>query len=724
MPPRKLKRKKMEDIKCSEEQQDIVDCVKDRKNLLVIAKAGAGKTFTGEQCAKAFYAEHKQRTLVLTYNARLKNESRARIIQKGLSYAMEAHSYHAAASAYFVGISKNGANDSLIYDAIKTLPRKKLDFGLVIIDEAQDMNELYYKFVVHLLKQCNRPNLVLLGDPFQRIFGFNGATTDYLVNPEKYFSDVIYNQPVLTKHLSICWRITHEMAQFINVNLNPINLRYSSPEWWKDHGSTVTAWWGAGIQASPFRPPAPGSVAVFHGWGDYKVIKHAKDMFKTFGNDNVAFLAMSLKNEKSPVFKVINKLGRNKDENWVILTKGSPEDNILKNKRVASTIHKFKGLERKGIVLCGLDSFIEKVNKEPLDHFNLWYVACTRAKEKLVINIAGEDYATMRRFPLKDKHCPKFPCTLMEIPQYVPFDDTLSVKEHFCNTVLATQLPIKDRISFSNDLVQVNGREPGTTEDLSRFINLAVRFKVMLYLGQELAFWDWDDDDTLMDQIDPDMVNWIEGFSKDVKTDWKTLLKYSIAFETMESKYTHYWRQIKCDEITIPSSYMDQCYDNIITILKKMVNTDQVDLGKHVKSECETGLHVPFTWFKKLYSGNVTGFIEFIICPDLSKPVQHLVQINCVGQDLSMEQIHKALLTSSVQRLTQNHIAKTYVLNASCGALHEVSLCLKQKDSECMPEFEYLIRHMCRKTSYDFNNLDLKKALQQYQIFNARKISI
>lgn len=712
MPPKRIKRKKMEEIKCSDEQIEIIDKVKNRNNLLVIAKAGAGKTFTGEQCAKAFFEKHKQRTLVLTYNARLKEESRTRIQEKSLTYAMEAHSYHAAAATYFTGISKTGANDNLIYDAIKSKPRKKLDFGLVIIDEAQDMNELYYKFVRHLLSHANKPNLVLLGDPFQRIFGFNGATTDYLVNPERYFSEVTYDSLFLTKHLSICWRITHEMAHFINTNLNPTFLRYSSPEWWKDHGHTVTAWWGAGIQASPFRAPAPGSVAVFHGWGDYKVIKHAKDMFKVYGNDEVAFLALSLKNEKSPIFKVIDKLGRNKNENWVILTKGSPEDSILKNKRVASTIHKFKGLERKGIVLCGLDSFIEKIHKNsPLDHFNLWYVACTRAKEKLVINIAGEDYATMRRYPLKDKHNPKFPCTLQEIPQYVPFDEVLSVRDHFCQTELIHQLPVSERISFCQDMVQVKGREPGTTEDLSRFINLAVRFRVMLDLKQELTFWDWDDEESLIDQLDPDMLNWLTAYSKNVTTHWKDLLKYAIAFETVESKYTHYWRQIKCDEIKIPDQFLEQCFQNVKALLDNLTNKQALT----IKGECETGVHIPYVWFKNKYSGNVLGFIEFLVT--LKDKSQALVQINCAGSDLTMEQMHQALLSSSVQKLTKKQVSHTYILNAVCGTLHEVKLSL-QKDTLC-PEFEYFVRHLCRKTSQDFTAIDLEKSLQQFHYFNA-----
>ncbi len=193
----------------SDEQEEIAKCVLDLNNVQVISKAGSGKTTTSIEIASRFFDTYQRRTLILTYNTRLKLETRERIAQMNLGVAMECHSYHAAACKFFSpsDFEPQEIDNGLLYNAIRRPARRPMDFGLLIIDEAQDMNDLYAKFVIHMLKNFSVPPvLMMLGDPFQRIFGFNGADCDYLLQPQKYFSNYIHPAPFLTRHMTICWR--------------------------------------------------------------------------------------------------------------------------------------------------------------------------------------------------------------------------------------------------------------------------------------------------------------------------------------------------------------------------------------------------------------------------------------------------------------------------------------------------------------------------------------
>lgn len=59
--------------KLSEEQKVALDAViHEGKNIVVIAKAGTGKTTFSLQAAQQFYILHQKRTLLLTYNSELK----------------------------------------------------------------------------------------------------------------------------------------------------------------------------------------------------------------------------------------------------------------------------------------------------------------------------------------------------------------------------------------------------------------------------------------------------------------------------------------------------------------------------------------------------------------------------------------------------------------------------------------------------------------------------
>lgn len=532
----------------SSEQQAVIDEVVAGNNVLCIAKAGAGKSTASLQAARAFFARHGRRAILITYNTRLKNETRERIVREKLEDYVEAHSYHAAAARYFAhGTYTGGADDGLIYHALQCTPAQPLEFGLVVIDEAQDMNALYARFVQHLLKHCAQPpQLLLVGDPFQRIFGFNGATTDFLTQPDAHFGPLLARQGAFVQlHLSVCWRITHEMAEFINDNLNPCNLKRTYPDWWREHGATVRAWWGPGIRANPARSRAPKSVRVVHGWAAPQAVHACQRMFARFGNDGVALLAHSLKNSRSPLHLLVDKLGKRESENWLILDGNTPVPETFVGKRVASTVHRFKGLERDGVLVCGVDAFVERLHtSNPLDHFNLWYVACTRARQQLVINTTGSPYATLRNSPkFLDQHF-RTDCSLAKLVEYVPFDEVLSV--HSTLFAPAQLFAAGTGFALERSDYLLAGREHGTVEDVRPFLATAIKLHFMMQLHNGCHGFPRIAGTPTADKLDADLVAFADRCrSASGPVPWPALVKYAVAYHVFLSQYKHYWRQLK-----------------------------------------------------------------------------------------------------------------------------------------------------------------------------------
>lgn len=707
----------------SEEQDEVVSQVVDEHNVLCLAKAGSGKSTLALHAAYRFERRHGERSLMITYNTKLKNETRDRINKEGLKDCVECHSYHAMAYKFFARDYEHGADDGLIRYALDKEPLQPLDFGLLIIDEAQDMNDLYARFIQHILKHMDpKPVMLIVGDPFQRIFGFNGASTDYLTRPSHYFGDWSRSKPFRTRHLSICWRITHEMADYINESLNPCNLEHSYPEWWKENGARVTAWWGKGIRAAPQRAPAPDSVEIVRGWGSRHAINQCKVMFRDYGNDEVALISYSLKNSRSPIYALVDKLGRKESENWLILAgNGSGvSKETVQGKRVASTVHRFKGLERKGILVCGVDAFIEKVMyQNPLDHFNVWYVACTRAKEKLIINITGSDYATIRCSPSrKDAHF-RTECSLEKLVEYVPFDETLSVHENVFRTqeVFNRGTPV---VLEKNECL-VPGREEGTMEDLQPFLERAISFRLMMGIHgtvqalppifQTGAF-------------DKDMMDFLKAFNQKSTVGWPELVKYAIAYETYKTKYKHYWRQLKdFDQFTVSlKQKLEKAYENALDLLyqwalKQGKVPDVQDLTSRKAAlkpllEFESPILTPFktSWWVDTFHPGLPGALDVVF------DGKQVIGLSCASA-LEHEKCLQTQLGQSVLeiRVQQGDERRHPLLLLACqGVMTEIHLSLKPAIPSVPLNFELLQRAARRKLHLPFYQNQLAEDYQEF----------
>jgi len=122
-------------------------------------------------------AAPQKRILLLTYNARLKLETRERVKRCGLERTLEVHSYHSMGVKYYDTSCFQTEGISRVLRQ-RTPPRTPLPhFDLVIIDEAQDQTKTLYDFVQKLLSDLPGPypQLMVVGDENQCIYSFMDA---------------------------------------------------------------------------------------------------------------------------------------------------------------------------------------------------------------------------------------------------------------------------------------------------------------------------------------------------------------------------------------------------------------------------------------------------------------------------------------------------------------------------------------------------------------------
>ena len=207
----------------SNEQQYVIDELENNNNVIVNSVAGSGKTTCNLHIAKYFNTKN---ILLLTYNAKLKIETRERVLKIGLNN-IETHSYHSFCVKYY---NEKCFTDTEIKTVVKTKVsrRKSFHYDIIILDEAQDINPLYFQLIYKIFKDNNDNNtqIVILGDEKQSIFDFNKADQRFIT-----FADIIFNfndKEWKKCKLTQSFRITYEMSEFLNKCVLNIDTIFSS----------------------------------------------------------------------------------------------------------------------------------------------------------------------------------------------------------------------------------------------------------------------------------------------------------------------------------------------------------------------------------------------------------------------------------------------------------------------------------------------------------------
>ena len=344
----------------SQEQNEILEVVQKGHHLQIDAVAGSGKTTTCLYVAQ----QMREPILLLTYNARLKMETRQKVVDMGLQH-MEVHSYHAFAVKY---LDPKAYTDAGILAYFKKPSKKKMPkfpYHLVIVDEAQDMNPLYFRIVQHILQSCtNDPQLMVMGDRKQSIYGFNRADPRFLTLAPLVFSKNSA-RPWTRAPLSTSYRITEPMAALIHKGC---------------------------FGALPIRSVKKGDkvryiIANLYGARPVKEIEYY--LGRGFEHQDIFVLAASVKCSKSPVRVLANRLTEKGVPIYVPTSDEEKlDEEVLHHKIVFSTFHQVKGLERAVVLVFDFsENYFKYYGKNLPTHEipNTVYVAMTRARVGLTL---------------------------------------------------------------------------------------------------------------------------------------------------------------------------------------------------------------------------------------------------------------------------------------------------------------------------------------------------
>jgi hypothetical protein len=415
--------------RASAAQQRVLESLEANNNVVIDSVAGSGKTTTNLHIAQRFPSRS---ILLLTYNAKLKLETRARTVKSGL-LNLQVQTYH----SFFV---RNYANDCftdtgirrVLAKGVAAIPAKPFFFDLVILDEAQDISPLYYEAVCKLLRDngCNEAQIVVMGDRAQSIFDFNGADERFIVFAERLFS---FCERRWTRCLlAQSFRVTHEMATFLNECALGGETRVLS-----DKVSGVLP------RYKIFSFPI-GMVRVLEEFerlyvelgyapGDIFILApsvRAPQVKTKIETDPDGAQTLKTTQSFSPVTQLENMIKEKYHNTVPVFVPGSDDteldESVMKDKVVFSSFHQAKGLERKAVIVMGFDaSYFQffKKNADPKICPNEIYVALTRGSEQLtVMHNRSNDFLPFLDKDKLSKYCDMDTMSLLKQPSYQLMD--------------------------------------------------------------------------------------------------------------------------------------------------------------------------------------------------------------------------------------------------------------------------------------------------------------
>lgn len=374
----------------SEEQQIILDHVKNGKNVIVNAVAGSGKSTTILSLAK----ELPNKTILqITYNSRLRYEIKEKI--EYLSFTnIHIHTFHSLAVKYYLPTAYTDTElRHILY--MKTPPQKPIHgFDILVLDEAQDMSFLYYQFIRKFIIDSKIPHLQLLvlGDYNQCLYQFKGADARFLTKADEIWStmDVFQdnsviqvpkkrgrppkNQTVQQSPLSIfvhctlkvSYRITQPIAHFVNNAMLGENRMIACKD---------------GVPVVYIRN-------IRHNIAKTVVYEIQKILESGDKPSDIFILGGSVRGPNSHIRKMENILVENNIPCYIPLLDQDNDDRVVEGKIVFSTFHAVKGRQRKHVFVIGFDQSYFNYFARNMDSSvcpNTLYVAATRPTHRLYL---------------------------------------------------------------------------------------------------------------------------------------------------------------------------------------------------------------------------------------------------------------------------------------------------------------------------------------------------
>ena len=342
----------------SEEQIQIVNALA-TSNIIVDAVAGSGKTTTILHLAQTYLYES---FLLLTYNKKLRLETKARVEQLGLTN-IHVHNYHSWAVKHY---DHSAHTDTALRKHMVKPSKSPYSYTVIIIDEAQDMTPLYYKLVCKVLKEnLDNPRIVILGDRYQSIYEFNKADNRFIIYGSKLF-EFANKYPWIELKLSTTFRVPNKICDFLNQCVLKSN------------------------RLVPFRTTEIKPTYLFcDAFGSRPWTQIKSYLSQGYAFSDIFILAPSVRSEKTPIKVLANALSHSGIPIYVPVSDDEKlDEQVMEGKIVFSSFHQIKGLERKVIMVYSFDNgYFMYFNKteSPFKCSNTLYVATTRALEQITL---------------------------------------------------------------------------------------------------------------------------------------------------------------------------------------------------------------------------------------------------------------------------------------------------------------------------------------------------
>ncbi len=349
----------------SEEQQYVIDKLKEGINVICSAVAGSGKSSTILSAAKQL---PDKKIIQLTYNSELRAENMEKVKNMRLTN-IEVHTFHSLGFHYYskdcntdTGIRRVLNNDM---KSLRTIPK----FDLCMLDEYQDNTNLYYRLMKKFLADAGSPvQLLILGDARQSLYEFKGSDSRFLSLGDKVWVNFPFLRDKRFIHctLKMSYRITDEISSFVNTSMLGEELMLSCKS-----GEPVVYYRG-----SP------------HNTGKY-IVHNIKQLLDAGVKPNDIFILTA--SVKSAVVKSIENALVTNDVPCYVPTFdiGKLDKRIINGKVVFSTFHSSKGRQRPYVFVLGFDNdYYKRFARNVLDTTNcpnVFYVASTRASCKLTV---------------------------------------------------------------------------------------------------------------------------------------------------------------------------------------------------------------------------------------------------------------------------------------------------------------------------------------------------
>lgn len=344
------------------EQQRVVSRVAAGGSVLVDAVPGSGKT----TCVLALAAASGDRpVLQVTYNRALRDEVREKATSAG-AHNLSVHTYHSLARAFF---DRDTVDDTGVERSLAMQPSAPVPpFGVIVLDEAQDMTPLLYRFArlfaSHVAASLGAyPTLAILGDSHQGVYGFKNADARFLTRADALWPECTFARLPMTTS----FRLTRQIAGFVNGHMVGAPRITALRE-----GPPVTYVCTRGVCAA--REVLPEILKLLAAGA------RPSDMFvltPSISETNPSFVSL----ENALVRCRVPVHVPNQEERTI-------DDSVTRGKLVFSTFHQAKGRERPIVVVLGLDAGFTKRFARGLPPWECpppAYVAATRASERLVI---------------------------------------------------------------------------------------------------------------------------------------------------------------------------------------------------------------------------------------------------------------------------------------------------------------------------------------------------